>query len=181
MLHEWNLIVTVTPGPHHVHTVRSALGQLGHFWLTSFRDVLIGRSDDTDALLQSIGDARAKDKSWSHMIGRVIPVQNVFVFTADDLTDRLKEAVTPLVEQLQSGRFFFRLERRGMAGQIPSQDVEQAVAAHIVALARARGIELTTDFEHPDFIIAAETLGTECGVCLLTRELMAQFPFVRPK
>ena len=180
-MHQWNLIVTVTPGPHHVHHVRSSLGHLGHFWLTSFRDVLIGWTDDTETLLQTIADARAMDKAWSHKIGRVIPAQNVFFFTADTLTDRLKKAVAPLVEKMQSGRFFFRLERRGMAGEIPSQEVEQMVASHLVSLAHEKGIELATDFEDPDFVVAAETLGTECGVCLLTRELMARFPFVRPK
>ena len=180
-MHQWNLIVTVVPGPHHVHDVRSSLGHLGHFWLTSFRDVLIGWTDDTEALLQTIADAREKDKRWSHMVGRVIPVQNVFYFTPDNLAEQLKDAVTPLIEQMQSGRFYFRLERRGMAGQIPSQEVEQAVAAHLVSLAGDKGIELTTDFEDPDFIVAAETISTECGVCLLTRELMTRFPFVRPK
>jgi tRNA(Ser,Leu) C12 N-acetylase TAN1 len=180
-VHRWNLIVTVVPGLHHIHDVRSSLGHLGHFWLTSFRDVLIGWSDDTQTLLQTIADAREKDKRWSHMVGRVIPVQNVFYFTVDSLTGQLKEAVAPLVEEMQTGRFYFRLERRGMAGQIPSQDVEQAVAAHLVSLAHKKGIELTTDFEDPDFVVAAETIGTECGVCLLTRELMTRFPFVRPK
>jgi tRNA(Ser,Leu) C12 N-acetylase TAN1 len=178
---QWNLIVTVVPGPHHIHDVRSSLGYLGHFWLTSFRDVLIGWTDDTQTLLQAITEAREKDKRWSHMIGRVIPVQNVFFFTADSLTEQLKRAVAPLVKEMQSGRFYFRLERRGMAGQIPSQEVEQAVAAHLVSLADDKDIELTTDFEDPDFVVAAETIGNECGVCLLTRELMKQFPFVRPK
>ena len=181
ILHEWNLILTVTPGPHHVRDVRSALGHLGRFWRTAFRDVLIGWTDDADALLQAIADARDQDKRWSHSLGRVIPARTVFYFTPDNLVERLGEAIAPLVDDMRSGRFYFRLERRGLAGEIPSQDVEQAVAEHLVALARAKGIELTTDFADPDYIVAAETLGTECGVCLLTRELMARFPFVRPK
>jgi len=38
---------------------------------------------------------------------------------------------------------------------------------------------MTTEFADPDFVIAAETLGEECGIALLPRALRERYPFVQ--
>jgi tRNA(Ser,Leu) C12 N-acetylase TAN1 len=38
---------------------------------------------------------------------------------------------------------------------------------------------MRTEFADPDFVIAAETLGTECGVTLIPRALRERYPFVQ--
>jgi hypothetical protein len=37
---------------------------------------------------------------------------------------------------------------------------------------------MRTAFDHPDFIVAAETVGHDCGVALLPRDLRTRYPFV---
>jgi tRNA(Ser,Leu) C12 N-acetylase TAN1 len=180
-MQDWNLIVTVRPGPEHVHRLLTRLGQLGHFARTSFKDVLVGRVDDVQSFLDAVLEAKAADKAWATLIGRIIPAESIFTFTPDTLVARLKDAVAPLVERMSAGTFHFRLERRGMAQRIPSQEIERAVAEHVFALAEACGIALSTRFEDPDYIIAAETIGDQCGVALIPRGQSARYPFVRTR
>lgn len=46
-------------------------------------------------------------------------------------------------------------------------------------LAEQVGLAMRTEFADPDFMIAAETLGTECGVALIRRALRERYPFVQ--
>jgi tRNA(Ser,Leu) C12 N-acetylase TAN1 len=93
----------------------------------------------------------------------------------------LQEAVTPFLDRIPGGTFFFRLERRGMLGQIMSQEIERAVAEHLYAQAERQGKTLHTDFDNPDYIIAAETVRDECGVALLARDMRERYPFVQTR
>lgn len=175
----WNLLVTVRPGPQHVQRVLDALRRHGEFHRTSFRDVCIGRVDDIESLLEAVHDAIAAGKAWTQAIGRVVPVEATFPFTPGTLTESLKAAAAPLAARLADGTFCVRVERRGLAGAVDSAKLERAVAEHFIALAQASGRKLVVSLEDPDFLLAAETIGTECGVGLITRELRRRFPFVQ--
>ncbi len=102
-------------------------------------------------------------------------------FQPETLEGLLKEAVAPLLARMSAGSFCVRLERRGLAGKLPSADIERAVADHAYALAASQGKSMRTDFADPDFVIAAETLGGECGLALITRSLRERFPFVQTR
>jgi tRNA(Ser,Leu) C12 N-acetylase TAN1 len=103
----------------------------------------------------------------------------VFSFTPDTLAEQLKAATAPFVARLTDGSFCVRLERRGLQGQVPSADVERTVGEHVHGLAERAGLAMRTEFADPDFVIAAETLGTECGVALIPRALRERYPFVQ--
>ena len=177
-MRDWNLLVTIVPGPQHVHQVLAHLRNLGRFVLSQFMDVCLGHVRDVPEFLDRIQAARVSGQEWASAIGRVIPLQCTFTFAPESLEDQLKDAVVPLVAQMRAGSFHVRLERRGMAGKIPTQQIERAVADHIFALASAQGIPLETDFDHPDYVVVAETVGERAGVALLTRELSSRYPFV---
>jgi tRNA(Ser,Leu) C12 N-acetylase TAN1 len=177
----WNLVVTVVPGPGHVHRVLDALRRWGEFHSSNFKDVCLGRVEDTTALLEAIRDARESGEEWCDSLGRVIPIERIFHFTPETLTEKLKEAVTPFCDRMQSGTFHVRLERRGLTGEVISPKVEREVADHLFTLAEARGKSFHTAFEDPDYVVAAETLGNDCGVALLPRELRARYPFVQTR
>lgn len=113
------------------------------------------------------------------MIARVILVQRTFTFTPESLADKIKDAVAPFVDLMRSGTFYVRFERRGLAGRNPTQEIERAVADHLFTLAQAHGTHLETDFEDSDRVVAAETIGDQCGVGLITRELSSRYPFVQ--
>jgi tRNA(Ser,Leu) C12 N-acetylase TAN1 len=171
--------VTLVPGPHHVHQALDELRRRGRFAPSSFKDVCVGRVDDVAHFLEDVRAARAGGEDWTHFVARVIPVRRVFTFTPESFADQLEEAVAPFVDEMRSGSFYMRVERRGLAGKIPTQEVERAVADHLFGLAQARGIRLVTRFENPDYVVVAETLGDQCGVALITRELSSRYPFVQ--
>jgi tRNA(Ser,Leu) C12 N-acetylase TAN1 len=177
----WNVNVTLRQGPVLRNELLAALPRYGRFRSTPFRDVCVGEVHDGEALLRGVDAALAEGRPCAGRIGRVIPVVTVLPFEPATLEALLKEAVAPLVERMTDGSFCVRLERRGLAGKVPSADLERAVAGHVYALAAARNLHLRTDFADPDFIIAAETLGAECGLGLITRALRERYPFVQTR
>jgi tRNA(Ser,Leu) C12 N-acetylase TAN1 len=178
---DWNVIVTVQPGPHFQRELLGALARFGRFRATPFRDVCVGRVDDCGTFLEALRNARAAGAPWTQRLGRVIPAEAVFWFTPETLAVQLKDAVAPLVARIGAGSFCVRIERRGFAGEMKTQDIERAVGEHVHALAAAQGKTLRTEFDDPDVVIAAETLANECGVALLPRALRETYPFVRAR
>lgn len=180
-LKDWNLLVTLVPGPHHVRQALDELRRLGRFAPSSFKDVCIGKVDEVARFLEDFQAARTAGQEWTHLVARIIPVRRVFTFTPESFARQLEEAVAPFVDEMRSGSCYVRIERRGMAGKIPTQQIERAVADHLFGLAQARGIQLVTRFEDPDYVVVGETLGEQCGVALITRELSSRYPFVKPR
>ncbi len=178
---EWNVIVTVRPGTGHEHQLLGALAQFGSFRPTRFHGVCIGRVEDAGALLEALRRAVESGKRWAARLARVIPVDTVFAFTPETLAEQFKQAAAPFVDRMASGSFHVRLERRGLEGKVPSQAIEREVADHLFAIAAGQGKALSTDFDDPDYLVVAETLGEECGVGLVTRELRSRYPFVEAR
>ncbi|HLB16517.1 MAG TPA: THUMP domain-containing protein [Burkholderiales bacterium] len=176
---DWNVIVTVKTGPGQERDLLGALARFGRFRPTPFRGVCMGRVDDVEAFLAAILKAREAGKPWAERVARVIPVERVFLFAPETLTDQLRQAVAPFVARMSDGSFCVRLERRGLAGRLPSAEIERAVGEHVHELAAGQSKRMTTEFGDPDFVIAAETLGEECGVALLPRALRERYPFVQ--
>lgn len=176
---DWNIIATIARGPGHAKRVLDGLWQFGEFHASSFTDVCYGRVEDVHAFLDAILGVRQQARPWARHVARLIPIERHFRFDAENFADQLKEAVTPFATRMGTGRFFVRIERRGMQGRVHGQEVERAIADHLVGLLEARGERLATDFEDPDWIVVCETLGAEAGVALLGRELRRRYPFVQ--
>lgn len=177
----WNVVITVRPGPGRMHQLLGALSRFGRFEHTSFHGVCVGQVDDTDALLENIRRASEAGKHWTDHIARAIPVETVFTFRPEDLVERLREVVTPFIDRLQDGSFCVRLERRGLAGEVPSAMIEREIGEFVHERADAAHKTLRTEFDHPDYIIAAETVGHECGVALLTRAMRERYPWIQTR
>ena len=54
-------------------------------------------------------------------LARAIPVEQIFSFTPESLTEQMKEATAPFVGRMSDGTFHVRLERRGLPGQVMSR------------------------------------------------------------
>lgn len=175
-MQDWNVIVTSLPG--HFRFLLDGISRFGQFHSTEFKDVCVGRVENVHEFLDSVRDAYARGKRWVSHVGRIIPIENVFLFTPETLEQCLKGAVIPLVSRLSSGTFFVRLERRGYLGKIMSPEVEKNVASQVFDLAEQAGKVLKVSFSDPDYIIVAETVGAECGVGLIDRALRTEYPFV---
>ncbi|MEW5944339.1 MAG: THUMP domain-containing protein [Pseudomonadota bacterium] len=177
----WNMIVTAAPGPGREYHLLRELNRLGEFHPTEFKDVCIGRVENTDRFLEAVRLAAAEGADWVRDLARAIPVEQTFHFTPETLAAQLKEAVAPLCQRMGDGAFYVRLERRGLVGQVASPEVEREVADHLFSLAENQGKRLRVSFEDADYVVAAETLGNECGVALLGRELRERYPFVQTR
>lgn len=177
----WNIIVTSLPGSGCEYRLLHELRSMGQFHMTEFKDVCTGYVEDVTNSLEAIRQAEAEGAPWTRDLGRVIPVEKTFHFTPETLVEQLKEAVTPYVSRISGGTFHVRLERRGLIGQVISPEVERSIADHLFALAEKEGRQLMTAFKNADYIVAAETVGHECGVALLTRELRQRYPFVKTR
>jgi len=179
-LKNWNLIVTVAPGPGRQSRLLGRLRRLGDFERTEFKNVCLGYVEDTIQFLEELQAAHKNGESWTADLARVIPVEQTFSFTPETLMGQLKQAVIPLVARMMDGTFHVRLERRGLLGQVMSQEVERQAGEHIQALAEAAGKRLQVSFANADYVVAAETIGAQCGVALLDRAFRERFPFVLP-
>jgi len=178
MTFEWNIVVTTLGGRLGFIAALGGLRRLGEFRPSAFKGVCLGRVAEPGVFLETLLSAKQRGESWALAVGRAIPVERTFSFAPPELAARLKEAVTPLAARMGSSRFHFRLERRGLAGKVPSQSIEHEVADHIFAVAASQGVELHASFSDPDYVLAAETVGTECGVALLPRAMRERYPFV---
>lgn len=180
-MRDWNMIATMAPVPEAENIVLEHLGRFGEFHRSTFKDVCLGRVPDPSLFLDAIHLASEAGEDWTNRLSRIIPIEATFQFTPDTLIDELKMATESFLERMHDGTFYVRVERRGMIGKVSSKEVEQAVADHLYELAEERGLKLHTDFSNPDFIVAAETVGDECGVALLSKELRDIYPFIHPK
>jgi len=180
-MRDWNILVTVLRGAGHERHVLRELKFLGEFHGTEFRDVCIGWVEDAAGFLETLLYAVEAGEPWTRDLARVIPIELTFHFTPETLVAELQQAVSPLIQRMDNGSVYVRLERRGLAGELMSHEVERDVADHLFALAQAQGKEMHTKFQDPDYIVLAETLGHECGVALITREQRQRSPFVQAR
>lgn len=176
---DWNVIATVRAGPGHEKALLDGLKRLGEFHATDFKYVCYGRVEDISALLDAVAAAQRAGEGWTQHLARLLPAERTFAFHAEDFVERLKDAVTPFAARMGTGRFFVRVERRGLMGRVHSQAAERAVADYLIDLVRTQGGTLSTDFADPDWVVACETLGAEAGVALLDRSLRQRYPFLQ--
>lgn len=175
----FNVVVTLASQGRFRHLLRE-LEPHGEFRRTEFLGVVIGRVENPAVFLETIREKRQQQLIAFQDLGRAVPLDRVFVFHLEEFTERAKTAVFPYVEELAGKRYYVRLERRGLKGQIVSPEVERELDAFIEQTLAAAGREpARVDFEHPDAVVAVETIGDRCGVGLLTREMLERYDFVR--
>jgi tRNA(Ser,Leu) C12 N-acetylase TAN1 len=175
----FNVVVTLASNGRFRHLLQE-LALYGEFRKTEFLGVIIGRVEDPRTFLESIREKRQKQLIAFQDLGRVVPLERVFVFHLEEFPEKAKAALLPCVEFLEGKRFYVRLERRGLKGQIVSPEVERELDAFIEQTLAAAGRKpAQVDFEHPDAVVVVETIGDRCGVGLLTREVMDGYDFVR--
>ncbi len=175
---EFNLVVTLASEGRFRHLM-SELAPHGEFHKTEFLGVVLGRVEDPSVFLETVRTEQKRSLIAFQDLGRVIPVERTFPFHAEEFLERARQAIRPYIDQLAGKRFYVRLERRGLKGRIVSPEAERALDAFIEEELAQKGQSARVGFEHPDAVVAVETIGDRCGVGLLTREQMARYAFVR--
>jgi len=176
-LPSWNVVVTAKDREqrHLARLVKS----LGDFRWTPFLGLLVGRVEDHEAFCEQLRRREEQRPGFLHPLARVIPIDRTFTFQVEHLPAQLERAVLAYADRIDSGSFYVRIERRGHAGDIHSQPLEQELGRALIAHLREQGATPHIDFKNPDAIVAVELIGDECGVGLITRTTRERFPFVR--
>lgn len=174
----FNLVVTLAANGHFQSLLRE-LSHCGEFHRTNFLGVLLGYAADPAAFLETVRNTREQRPGVFPDLGRVVPLERCFTFTAETFLDRLRDALGHYAGHLGGQSFYVRLERRGLKGRIVSPEVERSLDACLLKLAAETGNPARIDFDDPDTVLAVETIGDRCGIGVLTRELRARYPFVR--
>jgi tRNA(Ser,Leu) C12 N-acetylase TAN1 len=173
----WNVVATAK-NLEQRHLARR-LKRLGDFWWTPFLGVLVGRVEDHQAFFEQLQRQEDSRPGFLAPLSKLVPVERTFPFTVETLPLLLRDAVGGYAEQIDSGLFYVRVERRGHAGEIHSQTLEQELDRTLIEMLKERGAEPHVNFKDPDVIIAIEIVGDECGVGLITRGMRERFPFVK--
>ncbi len=173
----WNVLATAKDKEQR-HLARR-LRRFGDFRWTQFRGVLVGRVEDQQAFFEQLRRCEEHEPGFLQPLARMVPIDQFFTFTVDDLTMKLKQAMVKYAGLIGSGTFYVRVERRGYAGAIHSRELEQELDRTLVESLKAGGEYPVVSFHDPDVILAVETIGNECGIGALTRALRSRFPFIR--
>ncbi len=173
----WNVVLTAKDHEQR-HLARLVKG-LGEFWWTSFLGVLVGLVEDHEAFCDQLRRREADTPEFLHPLSRLVPIDRTFPFQAETLSVQLEPAVLAYADRIDSGSFYVRVERRGHAGTIHSQPLEQELDRVLMEYLRAQGAAPRIDFGDADAIVVVELIGDECGIGLITRTMRERFPFVK--
>ena len=176
-MQDWNLVLT-----SHMYQERRLLEELasqGEFRPTGFTAVLLGRVPDVPAFLDYLRGRWLRQAYVPTLLSRVVPVRRVFAFTPEDLAARIIETASEWLPEIGDAPFYVRMQRRGYKGVISSQAVEQAVDQALVEACRRWGRLCRIDFAAAEYIVAVQTVHTQCGVGLISRGMQETYPFIR--
>lgn len=173
----WNVVLTAKD--HEQRHLAGLVKRLGDFWWTPFLGVLVGRVEDHDAFCDQLRRREAETPGFLHPLSRLVLIDRTFSFQVESLSAQLGPAVLAYADRIDSGSFYVRVERRGHAGAIQSQPLEQDLDRRLMEYLREQGAAPRIDFEDADAIVAVELIGDECGIGLITRTMRERFPFVK--
>jgi tRNA(Ser,Leu) C12 N-acetylase TAN1 len=171
--------VVVTAKDHEQRQLARLVKRMGDFWWTPFLGVLIGRVEDRDAFCDQLCRSEEDKPGFLHPLARLVPIDSTFNVQIETLPVQLGKSVLGYADRIDSGSFYVRIERRGHAGDIQSQPLEQELGRMLMEHLRRQGAAPLIDFKDPDAIVAVELIGDECGVGLITRTMRERFPFVK--
>jgi len=173
----WNVLATAK-NLEQRHLARR-LKRFGDFRWAPYLGLLIGRVEDHQAFFDQLRRCEENEPGFLFPLARLVPLDRTFIFTTDTLVPLLTSEVLGYAEQIGSGSFHVRVERRGHKDEIHSRQVEQALAEALIEALSKRGHTPHVDFHDPDVIIAIEIVGNECGVGFITKSLRERYPFVK--
>ena len=178
-MRDWNVLATAREGGFA--RASRLLAGLGEVAETRFYNVLLARVPDPRALLSRLAEQAAADPGSVACLARVAPADRTFTFqTAEEFVVRAREAVLALAPALAGRSFHVRLHRRGFRGALHSLEAERDLAGAILEALEAAGQPGRVAFDDADAVVAVETVGSQAGVALWTREDLARWPLLRP-
>lgn len=177
-MQDWNVVVTVTEGGF-VKGIKF-LKPFGEVSRTDYFNVLIMKAADVSTLMEAIREALAIEGDEASFLSRAVPVYRKFNFQSREEFERAaKPLVTEWAPKLAGKGFHVRVHRRGFKGRLSSVEEEKWLSEAIIEETEKSGKPGRITFEDPDAIVAVETVGTQAGLSLWTREDLKRYPFLR--
>ncbi len=177
-MQEWNAVISV-----HEHGFKKAIdvfGDFGEVKRTEFFNVLLVRAGNVEDMLGALRSRMLERPDSLSFLARLIPVTHAFIFnSAGEFEDKAKKIIVQWLPRLAGKRFFVRIHRRGFKGRFESPDMERTLDTLLLAELEKSGTSGKIDFEHPDAVIAIETVGHWAGLSCWTSEEMERYPFIR--
>ena len=116
-MRDWNVLVTVAPGPGENPASCAACAASAGFEPTEFKNVCLGNVEDRTQFLETLRVGRENSEPWLADLARAIPVEQTFSFTPESLTEQMKQATAPFVGRMTDGTFHVRLGSAGSLGK----------------------------------------------------------------
>lgn len=136
-LPSWNVVVTAKD--HEQRHLARCVKRLGDFRWTPFLGLLVGRVEDHDAFREQLLRSEEERPGFLRPLARLIPIDRTFTFQVKHLPAQLERAVLAYADRIDSGSFYVRIERRGHAGDIHSQPLEQELDRTLLVNLREQG------------------------------------------
>ena len=175
---DWNVVVTVhEEGFDQVEQVLAPMGELER---TGYHNVLVLRVEDTDEFLDRLDDLCSVNPDLAERhLSKVLPMRRCFDFaTPEEFEEGARRTVRDLAPELAGRSFHVRVDRRGMRDRIDSQEVERMLGDAIFGVLEDAGETAEVTFDDPDAVVVVETVSDRGGVALLTREELAERPYL---
>jgi hypothetical protein len=173
----WNVLATAKN--HEQGHLARRLKRLGDFSWSSYPGLLIGRVADHQAFLEQLRRREEGHPGFLFPLARLVPLDRTFVFTAETLISLLTSDGRDYAQRIGNGSFYVRVERRGHKEKIRCREIEQDLTRVVMESSGQRGCAPHVEFHDPDFIIAVEIVGDECGVGFITKSIRERYPFVK--
>jgi tRNA(Ser,Leu) C12 N-acetylase TAN1 len=178
-MRDWNVLVTVNAGGWKA--ALRLLRPLARVEETRFLNVLLLHVDDPPTFLEALRELAARDPGAVACLARVAPVETTFTFSsAEEFEARGRAATAGYAPALAGKSFHVRIHRRGFKGRLSGHAEERALADSLLQAVSASGVAARVSFDDPDLVVAIETVGSQAGVALLSRDDLARHPLLRP-
>ena len=175
-MQEWNVVVTV----RDFKRACEILSDYGRVKRTDFYNTLVMQVNHIHQLLEALRERSSDDHEFLNCISRLIPVTSTISFQSrDEFENKSKYAVLTWVDELADKGFHVRIHRRGFKGRLSGFEEEQFLDDILLEALRKEGTPGHIDFDHPDAVIAVETIANWAGFSLWTREQLERYPFIR--
>jgi tRNA(Ser,Leu) C12 N-acetylase TAN1 len=175
MLEDWNVVVI--GDSNREEDLLERLEGEGEFERSGFHDVLIGNVEDIAGFLED-----AEQRKYPY-VSRVIPIDESFLITPENLIDEVKERIERYIDEIEPGETVgFQVERRGMKEEISPQKVEREVSVYFYELVeKVQGLKPKLNLKRPEKLIVIEIVGNRCGLGFITREMIEKYSIIKAK
>lgn len=176
----WNVLVTTRDDGFR--QAIELMEKYGPVRITDYFNVLTLRVDDIALMME---DLRAKIDADADILrlvlARVVPVTHTFHFDSRQTFEaKAREIAVAWAPQLAGKGFHVRMHRRGFKNRLSSMDEERFLDDALLAALEEMGEPGHIVFDEAEAIIMVETVGTQAGLALWSREELARYPFLHP-